>query len=781
MTEERDSLQIANVSRRRFLGGMAGASALVLAARWDMALASDEEKQYGAAGMPGGWVDDPNVFIQIDPDGGVTIINHRAEMGQGIRTSLVMVAADELGADWDRVAVQQARADQARYGNQNTDGSRSMRHWYDPMRRAAASARMMLEQAAANEWDVPASECEAGVHEIAHKPSGRTLGFGELAGAARELAVPERSAIQLKPLESHRYIGQEADPVRKRGSGNIERPMAIDGEAIVEGSATFGADIQFDDMVFAVIARPPVLGARVASVDDSEALKVSGVQKVVTLDTNSEPAGFKPMGGVAVIASNTWSAMQGRDALKIEWNTDAAGDNARYNTDEYRKSLEEAAKSPGKTIRSSGDIQKALDNAEQTLEATYYMPHMAQAPMEPPVAVVRVKDGKADAWAPIQNPRAGREGLAGLLGLDKEDVTLNVTLLGGGFGRKSKPDYVLEAGLLAKETDGRPVKVQWSREDDVHHAYFHALSVDRLEGSLNTDGKATGWRHRTLSPTITSLFQEDPEHKGGFELGMGFNTMPFDVPAIQLENPEAESHARIGWFRSVYNLPHAFAIQSFAAEMAEAAGKDHRDYLLELLGPARQINPRDFGDGWNYGEDPSVYVIDIGRMRNVIETATAKAGWGREMPKGRGLGLAFHHSFQSYTAIVIDAEVGDDGDVTIHNADIAFDCGFQVNPERIRSQLEGACVMGIGIALHSEITFREGRVQENNFHQFNVPRMAHAPNQVRTHLVNNDPELPMGGVGEPGLPPVAPAVCNAIYAATGQRIRHLPVADQLAG
>lgn len=780
MSADRDTLLLANVSRRHILKGLAATGALVIAARWDLALAQEEERQYGADAMPHGWVDNPNVFIHLDPDGTVTVVNHRAEMGQGIRTSLVMVAADELGADWEHVRVEQAPGDEETYGNQNTDGSRSMRHWFDPMRRAAAAARGMLEQAAAEQWGVPVDQCRAGVHVVVHTPSGRELGFGELAAAASQLPVPNRDTLRLKPRDEWRYIGQLTGPTRELGGDEVTRPLAIDGEEIITGRAVYGADVQLDDMLVAVIARPPVYGARLASVDDAAAREVAGVVRVVPVEGTGQPAAFQPLGGVAVVAENTWADIEGRRALEIEWDLEPAGNNANYDTTTYREALEEAARSPGQVIRDRGDIETALSDAERRLEATYSMPHMPQAPMEPPVALARLANGRAEIWAPLQNPQAAREGVASHLGLEYEDVTVNVTLLGGGFGRKSKPDFVFEAATLAREFEGRPVRVQWTREDDIHHAYFHAVSVDRLEAGLDADGKALGWRHRTLSPSIASLFAEDPEHKQPFELGMGFNTLPFAIPAMRLENPEAEAHVRIGWFRSVYNLPHAYAIQSFAAELAAAAGRDHRDYLFELLGPAREIDPREIGESWNYGEDPERYPINVGRLRAVLERATQAADWDRERPPGRGLGLAVHHSFVSYAAVVFDVEVDDQGTLTIHSADIAFDCGTQVNPERIRAQMEGACIMGIGIALHSEVTASEGRIQQDNFHQFLIPRISHAPRVTRVHLINDDPEAPMGGVGEPGLPPVAPALCNAIHAATGKRIRRLPIGDQLA-
>ncbi|WP_377707471.1 molybdopterin cofactor-binding domain-containing protein [Pseudomonas protegens] len=756
---------LSNLSRRGFLKGVGATGALVLAASWGWQEAFAEDKKFGADGMPHGWVDDPKVYVSIASDGSVTVICNRSEMGQGVRTSLSMVVADELDTDWEQVKVRQAPGDEVRFGNQDTDGSRSMRHWYEPMRRCGAAARAMLEQAAAAQWQVPLAQCRAQLHKVVHQPTGRELGYGALAAAAGALAVPARDSLRLKQPGEFRYIGKEAT-------------RAIDGQDIVNGRAVYGADVHFDGMLFAAVARPRVYGGKVKSVDDSAALKVPGVIKVMPIDSRPLPSEFQPLGGVAVVASNTWAAIKGRDALRIEWED---GANAGYDSIEYRKQLEAAARQPGKVVRSTGNLDEALKDAESSLEASYYLPHLAQAPMEPMVAVARFQDGRCEAWAPSQAPQVTRERIAERLGIGFEQVTVNVTLLGGGFGRKSKPDFILEAAILAKAFPGKAVRVQWTREDDIHNSYFHTVSAEYLKAGLNKDGLPAAWLHRTVAPSITALFAPGMNHEGAFELGMGFTNMAYAIPNVRLENPEAAAHTRVGWYRSVSNIPHGFAIQSFVDELAHKAGQDPLQYQLKLLGPDRQIDPRTLSEEWNYGESPERYPIDTGRLRTVLETAAKAAGWGRSLPKGRGLGLAVHYSFVTYVAAVIEVEVKDDGTLIVHQADIAVDCGPQINPERIRSQFEGACVMGLGNAVLGEISFKEGKVQQDNFHMYEVARMSLAPKQVQVHLVTPPGDVPLGGVGEPGVPPIAPALCNAIFAATGKRIRNLPVRYQLQG
>jgi isoquinoline 1-oxidoreductase beta subunit len=757
---------IENVSRRGFLLAGLATGGLVLSTsllRPLSARAADAPK-YGADGMPHGTVNDPRAFVSIASDGTVAIVCHRSEMGQGVRTGMPMIVADELEADWSRVKIVQATGDEVKFGNQDTDGSRSTRHFFRPMREIGAAARMMLEAAAAKRWGIDVSQVEAKNHEVVDKASGKKLGYGELAADAGAQPVPAADKLRLKDPSQFRYIG--------KGKIGI-----VDGFAITTGRTTYGQDVRLPGMKYAVIARPRVMGGKVVSYDASATLKVPGVEKVVELPPPSHPTVFMPMGGLAVVAANTYAAMKGREALKIQWDD---GEHASYNSDSYRQALETTALKPGETLRSTGDLDAAMGKASKKVAAQYYIPHLAHATMEPPSATVRITDGKCECWTSVQSPQAAHDLLSKTLGIAPENVTVNVTLLGGGFGRKSKPDYAVEAGLVSKALGGAPVKVVWTREDDLHNGFYHTVSVERLEAGLDSTGKTVAWRHNSVAPTLFATFVPDPGRESALEEGMGLVDMPFEVPNLRIENGEARSHTRIGWFRSVSNISHAFAIQAFAGELAAAAGKDQKDYLLDLIGPARIIDvaaaTKDF---WDYGENPTTYPVDTGRLRKVVELVAEKGEWGRKLPDGHGLGIAVHRSFVTYVAAIVEAAVDKDGNLTVPRVDMAIDCGPVVNPDRVRSQLEGACIMGLTLAVKSEISFKNGAVVQNNFDDYDVVRINEAPRETRVHIMPHNFDMPLSGVGEPGVPPIAPALVNAIFAATGKRIRNLPIGNQL--
>ncbi len=756
---------IGKLSRRKFLQLSGGGAAMALAMQIvpGTAMAYDPYPT-GAEGMPNGTVVDPHVFVEIAPDGTVILTTHRSEMGTGAKTGVPMVLADEMEADWSRVVLRQAEGDEPKYGNQDTDGSRSLRHYLQPMRQMGASVRSMLEQAAAKQWGVEADQVIAENHEVHMKDGSKKIGYGDIAAEAMALEVPAFEELTFKTDDQFRYMGKGEVPI-------------YDLHDITTGKARYGADITLDGMKFAAVARPPVVGARVESVDDSDAMKVPGVERIVNIDGSMPPAKFAPLGGVAVVASNTWAAIKGRDALKIQWSDSP---HAQYNSQAYADQMRATAKKPGKVLRKVGDPDAAFSNAARVFSQEYYQPHMQHAQMEPLVAVADFKDGKLNIWAPVQSPYGARTDTSAALGMDAADVTVEVSLLGGGFGRKSKCDYVIEAALVSKEI-GAPVKLQWTREDDIRHGFYHTTSVEHLEAALDSDDKVIGWRHRSVSPTIFSTFVEDPLHTSGLEAGMGLVDTPIGVENLVVESGEAKSHTRIGWFRSVSNIPRAWGVQSFIAELAHDLGRDPKDMLIELIGPDRKIDPvaADMKELWNYGEPYEEFPNDTARLRGVIELAAEKAGWGKDLPEGEALGIAAHRSFVTYVASVVKVKVGADGSVAVPEVHMAVDCGFCVNPERVASQMEGAAVMGMTLAMHSNINYENGAVTNSNFHDYPVVRINSYPKDVHTHIVDHPFSVHATGVGEPGVPPVAPALANAIFAATGKRFRDMPFGENV--
>ncbi|MEP3226288.1 MAG: molybdopterin cofactor-binding domain-containing protein [Parasphingorhabdus sp.] len=697
----------------------------------------------------------PALWISIKEDGAIKITCHRSEMGQQVWTSMAQIVADELDADWENVEIVQAVGHE-RYGDQNTDGSRSVRYNFHRLRVAGAAMKQMLVEAAAIYWKMDPSECEATLGKVSNNQNSDTLSYGNLAKVAAKLQVPEEAKVSLKDPKDWRYINKDI--------------ASLTVPKITRGESTYGIDVDIPNMVYAVVSRPPQVFGKTGAVRDAKALAVPGVIRTVKLPDATPPALFKALGGVAVVASDTWAAIQGRNALEIDW---IDGPNASYDSEAFGEEMIQTAKQSGTIRRKRGDVSTGLSNASKRVEAEYYTPHLTQSPMEPPVATARWDGDKLECWACVQDPQATRQTLSDLLAIDKENITVNATWLGGAFGRKSKPDFVVEAAIIAKEV-GRPVKVTWTREDEVRHGYYHSVSAQRLEAGLDADGKANSYLHRTVFPPIASTFSPGMDIPTDGEMGMGATDVPFNMPNLQVESGNAKGHLRIGWLRSVANIYHAFAVQSFAAELAHAAGRDQKDYLLELIGGARTLDLGSEGATYpNYDASIEEYPIETARLSNVVNIAADIAKWGRSMPEGHGLGIAVHRSFLSYIATVVEVAVSPEGALTIPGVWLAVDAGTVINPRHTQAQMEGGTIYGLSNALFGEITAKNGAVVQDNFPSWRVLRMGEAPRAFNVQIVkaNSAP----AGVGEPATPPAAPALTNAIFNATGHRIRKLPI------
>ncbi len=653
----------------------------------------------------------PNAFLAVDAAGAVTIWVVRSEMGQGVHTSMPMLVAEELECDWKSIRVEQAPTD-PRFGSMSTGGSRSVRGSWTPLRQAGAAAREMLVAAAAGRWGVEPASCRAEAGKVMHAASGRSLGYGELAAAAARLPVPREP--RLKDPRDFRLIGK--------------RVPRLDTPAKVDGRAVFGLDVRLPGMLFATVARPPVHGATVAGFDAGKARKVPGVRQVLSVPS-----------GVAVVADSTWAAIGGREALQVRFDD---GPNGSLDQEAVARLLSDPAAKP-QVVRADGDLEAALAAAHRRIEAVYQAPFLAHATMEPMNCTARVTAKGAELWAPTQAPTWAQGEVAKALGLPEGAVAVHTTLLGGGFGRRAIPDFPVEAALVARAA-GAPVQVVWTREDDMRHDLYRPASRHELRASVDAAGRLTAWHHRVRAPSIAA--QLFGGRAGRPDVVEGAADVPYAAGAVLVDCVTPALGLRVGWWRSVYSSQNAFAEECFLDECAAAAGQDPLAFRRALL----QRHPR---------------------LRGVVELAAEKAGWGSPLPAGRGRGMACHASFGSWVAEVAEVSV-ERGEVRVHRVVAAVDCGHVVNPDTVEAQVEGAVVYGLSAALRGEITLERGRVRQGNFDDYQPLRMEEMP-AVEVHLVKSaeDP----GGIGEPGLPPIAPAVANALFAATGWRFRRMPL------
>jgi isoquinoline 1-oxidoreductase subunit beta len=737
-----------NPSRRDFLKTTSvGGAGLLLAFRMAGTFPSDaavEEDKFA-----------PNAFISISPEGEITLVVARSEMGQGVRTTLAMILAEELDADWPKVKVEQADCD-AKYGDMTTGGSMSIRSSWDPLRKAGASARDMLLSAAAETWNVPKAECTAtGTSMVEHKKSGRKLSYGALAAKAATVSVPKD--VALKDPKDYRIVGTK----RKR----------IDGRHIVIGEAHYGIDTKVPGMLFAVVARPLVVGGKVKRFDASKALAVPGVRKVFEVPAVEMPPLFGEerkensghqhylWGGIAVVADSTWQAISGRKALSIEWED---GPGAGESSETQSAQLAELLKSPGKELKKIGDPDSALASAAKKVEATYDTPFLAHMAMEPMNCTASVSGQKCEVWAPTQNPNGLATALASALKMPQDALTIHITLIGGGFGRRLSIDYGVEAALISRAADA-PVKVIWTRDDDIKHDYYRPISRHHMQAGLDANGLVTSWLHHIAAASTDSTFLggELPD-TGGTEIA-GTGLPAGSVPNYFLQQSFLLTSLRRGYWRAVDMNWNHFAVQSFIDEIAVANGQDPLDLRRQLI----TTKEKPSGQGDNESDAP----VNTERLLAVLNLAAEKSGWGKKLPPGSGRGIAGLYGFGSYVAHVAEVTVAQDGTLKIDRVVVAVDCGQVINPDMLEAQVQGGVIFGLTSALYNQITIENGRVQQSNFDDYPVIRITDTP-RIEVHIIPSH-EAP-GGIGEPGVPSTAPAVANAIFAATGKRLRRLP-------